>query len=298
MFHTTHLISLEVDVISDSEEVLSQAYSDFTRSGFSLNVGYHQSSDIPSLTNRSGIFVVIPSKIEEFENAVEGLLDIGVKTEQIIAGINPLALVEKLLTKSLKITKFDTKIEISPIGQKTKLTGMIETVLSVGNEYLQLILDREIRFARESSALDVIISTAGITRESIVDRAVTVNTLLNSITSNITLRTRAIRLALFLDIVKFSNPNEIVKNSRHLWLIREDIELASNRKNDSLFPKDSSLPLAVCLAAQEITISNQNQDYTQSIKQKAANLDFATRSALHQAVSIVVKGKDIKNASA
>jgi len=155
----------------------------------------------------------------------------------------------------LKLKSFSFDIEKSSLGPTIVFHGMIDTINSFGIEQLQLVLDRELRFARESGVMNILVSSVQDTSiEKITNRAILSNSLLNSISAKITFRSNSIRLAVFLEILKLSDPNQIVVNSRHLWPLRDEIRFAISM-GDSLLkfdpiPDKAPLGLLVCLAAE------------------------------------------------
>ena len=285
------LTTLEIDVISDSEEILSQAFSDFSRAGFTISVNYSAVVDIVKTENRHGIFVIISESLESIEKSLETLLDLGIDTNQIIVGTIANSFSHKLLSKALNLKNFSFGFEKTPVGPVITLTGMIETVSSFGVEQLQLTLDRELRFARESGVMNILVSSVqDASIEKITNRAIVSNTLLNSVSAKVTFRSNAIRLAIFLDILKLPNPNLIVANSRHLWPVRNEIKFALEvgaylTKSDPI-PSNAPLGLLICWASEfllnpSVSAGRPTDHFFEKIRLQS----FPTRTLLKAAIN-------------
>ncbi len=219
-------------VLSSMEAVRSEIFALLSESGWQIDAEFPETDTEATLAIKKAgtdaLVIVADPEIGKAEAWVHSALANGLKSSRLILGVPGSSLQHRILLRVSGAESFLFDVKKSPLGPEINIDELRGCILRVVSNTLSQVVHAEIAASRDNGALRMLAAATGGDEKQFVERAVIASGILHSLTGRNASHQNAVRLALFYDVIRMDQWNDLVKNARRLWPIQEFFEEVSS----------------------------------------------------------------------
>jgi hypothetical protein len=284
-------------VLTSLEAVRAETFAALGIEGWQSDAVFPETIDdldkeVSGQEERVLLAVIDPDPIKA-EQLIASALNAGLQRKQIVFGCVQKSFGHRVIARNGLVT-FPFDLESGPLGVNVKIGGLASALLTAWKEHISLQLDQEVKVATTHGALALLAASAGLTGPGVLkERAHITFALANHMNGDPIFRKKAIRTALYSDLVDLPSWRDIAREWRDVWPVIPILEAKESNPEESgkVWPRAWPIELALVATAKLTTRLHAEgaTNIVDQVKEKSVGLPLELRTGLNLAVDTTLR---------